>query len=766
MALDLQQRPAQHGHRRHHTRYETENSRVVLQADPIKNGEITRGQARQNVRPLFPPFDSVCYINTFSAGDDFNMHKISVVVPTTLHRPRLLERALGSVAKQERPADYVVVTCDATDEEASAARAASHWPTFAGELHIVPNHQFPGLSTNLNSAFEYIAAFCPGVTIVSLLDDDDFWSENYLASVEEQFDAGADFVAAPFVYLGKDHRQEPPSMLEPDQFLVRNPGISNSTMSIEFQLLQKIGGWTAGLRSCTDRDACLRLCKATTKYAVANDATVYIDRGHGSTRLTDRGGAAKFDGLEFFYEKWRHAMAPDVYEASRSRALRLFDYDPGVATPPLKKNGLRVKDHLVIATISTCPKLLNRLLVSLDTHAAPIFRVTVLVLRNNAHAEWGAPPTRNLELRYYTAPTSGAVLKIAEARNCLQDKVRTYLLSRHKKPPVWFLDDDFIVGEAAVAKIAQAISAPDLKVDALLGAYVGDSPNAALSGLLFELQDLKANLQWLHDLSAQDPLPNRSKENSAWMQDHPKTYYYALSLNSKPEHVAWLEPAHDRETVQEAHDRLIEELPSLATGNSIFRKLRTFGDPMKLEVGAETLHRGGTIIIFNPAMLEVPFPVMSGPNGSLRRSDMMWALLAARKHGHLIRESNIATLHRRQEAATQELSVEKSQDEVIGSCIFNSLLHAFGCPAYEDFAGLLKERAAETQTLLMQYFDEIDRALDELDGLNNVRVSQLTNELRDVINETFKKRLLEEVNCLTQPDRISQIELEFHEYAE
>jgi len=41
MALDLQQRPAQHGHRWYNTRYETENGRVVLQADPITNGEIT-----------------------------------------------------------------------------------------------------------------------------------------------------------------------------------------------------------------------------------------------------------------------------------------------------------------------------------------------------------------------------------------------------------------------------------------------------------------------------------------------------------------------------------------------------------------------------------------------------------------------------------------------------------------------------------------------------------------------------------------------------
>jgi len=41
LALDIQQRPPQHGYRRDHPCYETENGRVILQADPIKNGGIT-----------------------------------------------------------------------------------------------------------------------------------------------------------------------------------------------------------------------------------------------------------------------------------------------------------------------------------------------------------------------------------------------------------------------------------------------------------------------------------------------------------------------------------------------------------------------------------------------------------------------------------------------------------------------------------------------------------------------------------------------------
>ena len=42
MTLDLQQRPPEDGHRWDHARNETENSRVVLPADPIKNGGITQ----------------------------------------------------------------------------------------------------------------------------------------------------------------------------------------------------------------------------------------------------------------------------------------------------------------------------------------------------------------------------------------------------------------------------------------------------------------------------------------------------------------------------------------------------------------------------------------------------------------------------------------------------------------------------------------------------------------------------------------------------
>ena len=52
LALDIQQRPAQHGHRQNYTRRETETSGAIRQADPIKNGGIAQKSAfRSEISP-------------------------------------------------------------------------------------------------------------------------------------------------------------------------------------------------------------------------------------------------------------------------------------------------------------------------------------------------------------------------------------------------------------------------------------------------------------------------------------------------------------------------------------------------------------------------------------------------------------------------------------------------------------------------------------------------------------------------------------------
>ncbi|MCB1401047.1 MAG: DUF1768 domain-containing protein [Rhodobacteraceae bacterium] len=694
---------------------------------------------------------------------EFTMRKSAVIIPSSLRRPKLLQRALEHVARQSRAADLVVIACDVGQQDSPVADLAGSWPDFDGALHLVANSDAPGLSNTLNTALRHLEALLPDDAIISLLDDDDYWSPNYLAAIEAQFDAGADFVAAPFLHPGEDDPQrparQPPDAIAPDLFLVGNPGISNSTMSISFGLLREIGGWNGALPSCTDRDACLRLCRAGARYRVAKGATAFIDRTHQTPRLTDRGGAAKFDGLEVFHDQWRDAMSPEVLAASRARAFTLFDYDPGLTLG-------NTRQPLVIATMSVNPLLLERLLLSLDRHAAARFDVTVIALRNNPAETWPASAAQGLKIRYFSPPKARGVLKIAEARSFLQDKVRAYVESRPAAPPVWFLDDDFTVDDAAITKLGEAISAPNRGADAILGQYVGDSPNAALSGLLFELQDLKANLEWLDGLPAEATLPDRRAENRAWMAEFADTFHYALSLDRRPDRIAWLEPRAEMDTAGQAREWLVGNLERLSRGNSLFRDLRGFGNPSALELGAPSLHRGGTIVIFNPAMLTVPFPIIDGPNGSVRRSDMMWALLATRKFGFTIRRSNLETLHRREQGTGAELGLRKTLDELIGSCVFNSLRQSFLAPGGPDFAAALHARATATIGRLAQYFGEIDNALAALDRLEIPEVSHLTRCLRGLLDDSFRSDLTKGLRALTRTETASRIAEQFEAFAQ
>lgn len=691
------------------------------------------------------------------------MRKLAVIVPTSLRRPKLLERALHHLARQSRAADLVVIACDVAQDDSRVAGLAGALRDFDGALHIITNTDAPGLSTTLNAAFRHLEAHLPDDAIIALLDDDDFWSPNYLTAVEAQFAAGANLVAAPYLHPNEDDPQRParrpPDAIAPELFLIGNPGISNSTMSISFGLLREIGGWNGALSSCTDRDACLRLCRAGACYRVAESATAFIDRTHESPRLTDRGGVAKFDGLEVFYDQWRGSMSPEVLAASRARAFKLFDYDPSLT----QKTTMQ---PLVIATMSVNPALLERLLLSLDRHAAARFDVTVIVVRNNPAEDWPLSAAKGLQIRYFCPPKAGGILKIAEARRFLQDKVRAYVESRTAPPPVWFLDDDFTVNDIAITKLGQAISDPNRNADAILGHYVGDSPNAALSGLLFELQDLTSNLEWLDRLPPDAPLPDRRAENRAWMAEFADTYHYALSLEGRPNRIAWLEPRAGMDTVRQAKEWLLVNLERLSRGNSLFRDLRGFGDRTALELGALSLHRGGTIVIFNPAMLAVPFPIIDGPNGSVRRSDMMWSLLAERKFGFIIRRSNLETLHRRAQGTSAELGLRKTLDELIGSCVFNSLRQCFHAAGAPDFAATLRERATTTIQRLAQYFDEIDSALAALDRLAIPEVSRLTRSLRALLDDSFRTNLTKGLSALTQPQTASRIAGQFEAFAQ
>ena len=703
------------------------------------------------------------------------MNTFVAVIPTTLQRPELLERSLKSVFAQTTQPNLVVICCDCSHQK--ALEFQKHIETnldvlaFDGEIVVVKNHRTPGLSGNLNSGFERLEACDPKTTIVSLLDDDDYWNPNYLAAVEKQFSKGCQFAAATFKYLNEDDKLKkpriPPTEISQQQFFEGNPGISNSTMSISLEKLHDMQGWNEDLPSCTDRDACLRLIKVSAKYGVAKDAVSYIDREHGYSRLTSRGGKVKFQGLEVFYRQWRREMSNDSYEISRARSWRLFNYDPGQSAAPLSlAEATQTSNHLVVAVISVNPKILSRLLKSLDEVATVQFRVTVIALRNNPSVDWPLPAPSQLEQLYFDTSSDEKVLKIAEARNELQNKLRAYLKRTETEPLVWLLDDDFICRQDDIHKLCEIGNSDQSGVDAIIGGYEGDSPNAAFSGLLYELTDLELNLRWLETLPPKAPLPDRSSENDVLQLNFPDTYHYALSLKAKPsaEQSAWLEPVSSDETVSEARLRLLRDLAGILTGTSIFRPLRRRLVSSEISLLGPSVTRGGNIIILNHEMLDVPYPQIRGTNGPIRRSDMMWALLAKIDRGFNLQKSNIFTRHRRDQVTLTELGLEKTTDELLGSCVFNSLKSYHEQAKTGGFEQILGERAEKTMLILQRYFAELDQALEQLQSLDIPEVSTLVSKLTRILDANFRNGIMTVLKELTLPSRASDIKMQFDQH--
>jgi len=700
------------------------------------------------------------------------MNKIVVIIPTSLNRDSLLLRTVGSVLSQTRPADHILISCD-SDEVKTKAFAGLCKEKFSNpNIQIVTNLGNRGLSENINNAINKLAKFDGRKTIISLLDDDDYWKSDYLFHVEKKFQHGSTFVASAYEYVNDPLAtpRYPPQEIKHDLFLMGNPGISNSTMSIRLDTLRQIGGWNTRLVSCTDRDACLRLQDANAIYCTANDAVACIDRKHGGARLTDKGGQAKLSGLKEFYHMWRPKMSPQVYAASRERSIKLFGYDPGM---PASGQGLDEPSacaplkHLVVAVTSLDEKLLNRLLRSFNNRAAQNFQITFVIFRNNPDLEWNNHANTPFEVLYFQNPSADSILKIPEARNYLQLKVKEFVQKHGRNAIIWFLDEDFTVDTLTLEKVAGISNADLLNVDAIIGKYDGDSPNAAFSGLLFELSDLYENLRWLNTQPDNSALPDRSAQNDILQATHPETYNYALSHNTKPasSDTAWLEASVQGETAAKAKERLLNSLSFIKQGISLFRPLRSRSSPENLVLAGPTLHRGGNTIVLNHRMLDVPFPEILYENGSIRRSDMMWAFLATHYGGFKICGSNLYAKHQRYETIQQELAIEKTQDELIGSIVFNSLARHYAPSNQCTFAELLKQRAEENLMMLKGYFVALDKALQRLDNMGIAEVSAMTGELRLILTNAYREKLLNNIQNLARTDVAINIKQQFDTFA-
>ena len=725
------------------------------------------------------------------------MKKATVaVLVATADRPTLLaSRALPSIAEQSRPPGRVVIVDDSTDDAAEqTARSIRDWRPPGVDVEFLRNRRTKGAAGAWNSGIDQLLrrGGDPDGLHVAILDDDDRWDQRHLeACIEAVETRGLNMVAAPFrrIEEGAAPRPTPPPpSLDAADFLVGNPGIQGSNLVVRLGVLLEAGLFDESLASCTDRDLCIRIAELPgVRYGVTSGTTVDHFACASRPRLSTPGSAAKREGLDRFYRKYRGRMSEDQRKEFGDRAHRYFGWTApkaGTATiaavsPPVppRPSAPGPAPHPIVGVIADTERLENvdGLLVDLRSLAADsdISGLDILILENGR----GGASDRSLrrlverermegsrihlvdrarhteDARNGLVPDGGAGkgrrLAIAPARTVLQ----SYLYAFAKRRPgavVWIVDDDMRLNPLLAAEGGRlARRRPDIapflhelrrrhskgEFDIVIGAYTGAPPLPFAAAVRVQLVDLVASLRWLAAQDPQAPLPDRSAEN-AELRSGRRDYYYDLSRREtdRLETPFWIVPAFPGEAVGEAFERISRTAERILAGEQIFR-------PLAVEAGIDPLNslgkgfqRGGNTFVLDIEALRLapnPSPVVGGRPS--RRSDMIWALLQDRYFRRRVVSMPFPLYHERSHVPLDKLDIERVVDDVRGYAMFSALDETPGAFETADGPGIAPARgtAADFSIRVRKYLEERLAAF----RLSFYRVRGLTRILRRLVND-------------------------------
>lgn len=247
------------------------------------------------------------------------------------------------------------------------------------------NHRTTGASGCWNSAVDIaVREFGTSSDIVlAFLDDDDSWSPEYLETcLATMMRDKLDMVAAGIQRI-EDKQGTPlsslaPEKLEPDLFLVGNPGIQGSNLFLKLDLFLKAGCFDESLSSATDRDLCIRITNlGDARYSAIPNLLVqhYAEPSH--PRLSTKGSDAKLSGLTSFWQKYSGRMTPSQQFQFSQRAESLFDWQrpsnnnrtfmcQPVQAPMVLGISLGVENSGLQTLVSKLVELRNKQLIGLD----------------------------------------------------------------------------------------------------------------------------------------------------------------------------------------------------------------------------------------------------------------------------------------------------------------------------------------------------------------------------------------------------------------
>ncbi|AXS84122.1 glycosyltransferase [Marinobacter sp. Arc7-DN-1] len=634
----------------------------------------------------------------------------SVVIATSC-RFELLKRALRSIKIQCLRPQHIVVVVDQKEAELDSIRRLGRQLELPVE--VLANRRTPGASGAWNTGLDHLARFVSDPTshIVSILDDDDWWDGNYLASVHDVARSGADVMAAAITRYDtatpEGRVSLPPARLLAKDFLRGNPGIQGSNLSARLSTLLLAGLFDEALSSCTDRDLCLRLSDLQPAYRAIPNAVAHHDTLHGYSRLSDKGSAAKLKGLDVFHAKWQRRMSAEQYGKSCARAQRLFGWSPAPepqAPEPLQSPTLPETEGacepltLIVGVIvsGSRPERCFPLLEGLRrlTQHRQVRGIEIVLLENGEASGFGTIIEHGRELGLNLWPVGmdaqhAAVpavplqpeditrkKPIAIARTLLQRFVFEVSHARNYAP-AWILDDDFRLPND-LDELVEAISAcRNSGIHVALGGNSGAAPVPASSLLRTQLVDITHFLQWANCHHPDMEMPDADAENHRWLKDH-NDYHYDLTRSSTDRLETPFLPHFEADTLASATSELLRRAERIMAGEAVSRPvLPPAACPPQL--AKDSCLRGGNTLVLDSTLLrDIPNMAPRVNGRPTRRSDMIWAASARFVFGKSVKAVSLPMNHDRSTERADEDDTQRLIDDIVGYSFFRSYEEALG----------------------------------------------------------------------------------------
>jgi 2-polyprenyl-3-methyl-5-hydroxy-6-metoxy-1,4-benzoquinol methylase/peptidoglycan/xylan/chitin deacetylase (PgdA/CDA1 family)/glycosyltransferase involved in cell wall biosynthesis len=653
------------------------------------------------------------------------------VLIATCDRPDLLaRRALTSLQRQTSPPDYLVVVDDSKPKTRPDNRNIVNDLRLGGvRIIYLNNTRHRGACGAWNTGLEWLRrhAGAPNKVFVAILDDDDEWEVEHLAVCKKAVAKQQLDMVAPAIRRITDNALErvqiPPPTLDPGPFLVGNPHIQGSNLFVRLDAMLEAGGFDESLTSSTDRDICIRLADlGWVRYARIEQPTVRHHAEVNRLRLSSPGGERKQRGLDRFWSKWHGRMTDQEREACLGRAKEFFGWEPTAATVPAlspvgpflpvriptSSERAHADDIVLVAGVITDSGHTKQFCRLLDQLLAlqcfdQVCCLDVVVLQNG-----GAPgviedivsPYRGRGLAIFLASEEQQIedakqgvfgdgferkqgrAPIGPARTMLQTYV-TRVMKHRPGAIAWILDDDSslnnLCDQQATVPFENLLTSlkqmQSMGADVILGSVTGDPPVPPGSSVRTQLVDLYHNLAWMRQLDPDSELPDRTQENQA-ARGAAKDYYYDLSRRDTHhlEWPFWMVPARPGERAGDALTRMVDSLPRILAGQSLFRPLVL--DPAHDAVASmrPSVQRGSNTFVFEcDAFTDFPNASPTFAGTILRRSDMIWSLLNRYAGGRRIIGANLPVRHDRSDEKEVGLDWDRLLPDIRGYALYSSL---------------------------------------------------------------------------------------------